>query len=100
MLARSASSPRRCESSRGRAAKASGCGLRGGSCTSIITCIVLMCRILAIAILLALATLNAACVATSHSEKHSVWLHYEPEVVTLRGRPTETTEYGPPHYGA
>ena len=58
-----------------------------------------MCRILAIAILLALATLNAACVATSHSDKHSVWLHYEPEVVTLRGRLTETTEYGPPNYG-
>src|ERR1043166_6801310 len=32
-------------------------------------------------------------------DEESVWLHYEPEVVTLHGRVTETTEYGPPNYG-
>jgi len=32
-------------------------------------------------------------------DEESGWLHYEPQVVTLRGRLTETTEYGPPNYG-
>jgi Domain of unknown function (DUF4431) len=32
-------------------------------------------------------------------EEDHVGLHYEPEVVTLLGRLTQTIEYGPPNYG-
>lgn len=53
----------------------------------------------AIAILVLLAAFNAACAVTSRSGEDSGWLHYEPEVVTLRGRLIETMEYGPPNYG-
>jgi hypothetical protein len=33
------------------------------------------------------------------SAEDNDWLHYEPEVVTLRGRLTTIMKYGPPNYG-
>jgi uncharacterized protein DUF4431 len=32
-------------------------------------------------------------------DEDAPWLHYDPKVITLRGRLTQTTEYGPPNYG-
>jgi hypothetical protein len=42
---------------------------------------------------------TATSIATTPTDEDSGWLHYEPQVVTVRGRLMEITTHGPPNYG-